>query len=321
MPWVRIDEHAMEHPKVAGLPDGAFRLWVAGLAHCQKFLTDGFIAANSMRSLRAFSVKRSRDLIEAQLWTETEKGVLVHDYLDWNDARQTVLENRDWNKRRRELYADPGLLASIRARDKDCCRYCGKTVNWKDRRGPEGGTYDHVVPRGPNTLENIVVACRGCNASKGDKQLGECGMRMIPVSELDRYQIEPRPHIHEVGGVGGSSQTVQAFQKVSTVRQPRVLTPSEVSDEIAERAGRFCERYADLYAKHRKGARYLGKPTLDFQEALQLVATWDDQRLDKIATVFLTTDHEFAEKGSRTMAQFRAMASWCDSRLIEAGVA
>jgi hypothetical protein len=93
-------------------------------------------------------------------------------------------------------------------------------------------------------------------------------------------------------------------------------------DEVSERAGRFVnEVYPQLYAKHRKGARYISRPTLDFQEALQLCRTWDDERLVKIATVFLTTDHEFAEKGSRTMAQFRSLASWCDSRLAEAGIA
>jgi hypothetical protein len=96
---------------------------------------------------------------------------------------------------------------------------------------------------------------------------------------------------------------------------------SSPSDELAERAGRFCERYADLYQQHRKGARYIGKPNLDYLEAVELCRVWPDDRLDKIAQVFLTTDHEFAEKGSRTMAQFRAMASWCDSRLVEAGIA
>lgn len=95
-----------------------------------------------------------------------------------------------------------------------------------------------------------------------------------------------------------------------------------VPDEIGERAGKFCnEVYPELYAKYRKGARYVSRPALDFQEALQLCRTWDDERLVKIATVFLTTDHEFAEKGSRTMAQFRSLASWCDSRLAERGIA
>jgi hypothetical protein len=51
------------------------------------------------------------------------------------------------------------------------------------------------------------------------------------------------------------------------------------------------------------------------------VPVWDDERLVKIATVFLTTDHDFAEKGRRTMAQFRSMASWCDGKIAEAGIA
>ena len=92
-------------------------------------------------------------------------------------------------------------------------------------------------------------------------------------------------------------------------------------NEIALRAGRFCEdTYPALYQKHRKGARYVGRPSLDFQEAQQLCRTWDDERLAKLAHVFLTTDHEFAEKGSRTMAQFRSLAPWCDSQLRERGL-
>jgi hypothetical protein len=93
-------------------------------------------------------------------------------------------------------------------------------------------------------------------------------------------------------------------------------------DELGDRAGRFVnEVYPALYAKYRKGARYVSKPALDFQEALELCRVWDDERLAKIATVFLTTDHHFAENGSRTMAQFRSMASWCDGKLAEAGIA
>ena len=87
--------------------------------------------------------------------------------------------------------------------------------------------------------------------------------------------------------------------------------------DLAERAGRFCERYAELYPKHRKGARYLPKPALDWPKAIDLCRTWDDARLEKLAIVFLKTDHDFATKGSRTIGQFAALASWCDDRLRE----
>lgn len=101
MPWVRIDEKAMEHPKVAGLHDGAFRLWVQGLAHCQKFLTDGLIDRVSLRGLRAYSPKRAQELVGARLWLAAEaEGVTVHDYLQWNDSREHVLRVREQGKER-----------------------------------------------------------------------------------------------------------------------------------------------------------------------------------------------------------------------------
>lgn len=100
MPWVRIDEKAMEHPKVVGLPDGAFRLWVQGLAHCQKYLTNGHIDQISMRALRAFSPKRTSELVGARLWLEVGDGIHVHDYLEWNDSREHVQKLRQQGRER-----------------------------------------------------------------------------------------------------------------------------------------------------------------------------------------------------------------------------
>lgn len=94
MPWVRIDENAMDHPKIGGLPDGAFRLWVQALAYCQKFLTDGAISAVALRGLRSFSPKRKTLLVEVGLWDETPTGISVHDFLDWNESREHVTAAR-----------------------------------------------------------------------------------------------------------------------------------------------------------------------------------------------------------------------------------
>jgi hypothetical protein len=88
-------------------------------------------------------------------------------------------------------------------------------------------------------------------------------------------------------------------------------------DDLASRAGDFIERYKALHVRLRKGAHYIGRPALDFQEALQLVGVYDDARLDKLAFVWLNTDHDFAQNGTRSLAKFRSMASWCEERLIE----
>lgn len=115
MPWVRIDENAMEHPKIGGLPDGAFRLWVQALAYCQKFLTDGVVNAVALKGLRAYSAQRCSVLMAAGLWKRaTDGSVHVHDFLDWNDSKALVLQARQDSKERRrrwrERHASPDAV-------------------------------------------------------------------------------------------------------------------------------------------------------------------------------------------------------------------
>lgn len=137
----------------------------------------------------------------------------------------------------------------------------------------------------------------------------------LPSSEDGGAMISPMADYSSPSSSPSSSP--DSSQKRERAREPL----NDGSTTVKMRAGHFCEVvYPELYRKFRKGACYVGKPALDYQEAQLLCQTWDDERLVKIATVFLTTDHDFAENGSRTMAQFRAMASWCDGKLREAGL-
>jgi DnaD/phage-associated family protein len=52
-------------------------------------------------------------------------------------------------------------------------------VDWTDRKTAKGGTYDLVDPSGPSTVENLVVACRGCSWKKAGRTLDEAGMRLL----------------------------------------------------------------------------------------------------------------------------------------------
>lgn len=68
---------------------------------------------------------------------------------------------------------------AVFARDRDACQYCGA--------GAE--TMDHIVPRsrgGQHTWENVVAACRRCNAKKRDRLPSESGMML-------RRRPEPPP--------------------------------------------------------------------------------------------------------------------------------
>jgi hypothetical protein len=148
MPWVRIDEKAMEHPKVAGLPDGAFRLWVQGLAHCQKYLTDGLIDRVSLRALRAYSPKRAAELLSAKLWQAGEgETVQVHDYLEWNDSREHVMRVREQGRERiRKLRGKPCNAVTTREQSANDLRSysgvvsCSSTPASSSAERGEGGS-------------------------------------------------------------------------------------------------------------------------------------------------------------------------------------
>jgi hypothetical protein len=127
MPWVRIDENALTHRKIIGLSDGAFRLWVAGLAHCQQHLTDGVILKLVLRTLIGMTAKRVDELVSSGLWLTHSEGYEVNDYLSHNESRAVVLEKRAAAKdrmrgrRSRELPANFSRTPSREQTEKFAC--------------------------------------------------------------------------------------------------------------------------------------------------------------------------------------------------------
>jgi 5-methylcytosine-specific restriction endonuclease McrA len=62
------------------------------------------------------------------------------------------------------------------------CQYCGHAA--KDL------TLDHVIPRrlgGGSEWDNLVTACRRCNARKSDKLLSQTSMQLMHTPRRPRY--------------------------------------------------------------------------------------------------------------------------------------
>lgn len=109
MSWVRIHDGAMTHPKIIGLTDKAFRLWVWGLSYSQQHLTDGSIPSVAVPA----RLKRaSEDLVLAGLWRHAMGAFQIHDYLDYNDSKMRVRERQDGAKRRLDDWRDKRASAS-----------------------------------------------------------------------------------------------------------------------------------------------------------------------------------------------------------------
>lgn len=245
MPFIRLSDNYIDHPKFLALSASAFRLWHEGMAFCRKHQTDGLIPLGTLQGFRYYKAVWARELATAYkagghpLWETVEGfGFKVHDYLFWNLSKEEEQSDKD------AATARMRRLRKVR-RDGVC--------------SPE-----HIGERSP-TCAPFVPDRRGEERAFKGKGSGE--------------------------------------------------NPTE----LAARAGRLREElYPDWYAKHRRGARLrLIASSLEFQDALTLVQTWDDERIEKLAVIVLTTDDEWISRTDRGFRIFALKASWADDKLRE----
>jgi hypothetical protein len=113
-------------------------------------------------------------------WPDPRLTQMAAEIIDLRARLQTAQESAA--AARAVRYAKVLPAATKRAvveRDGRQCRYCGRRIS---RREPLH--IDHVIARslgGGDDLDNLVVACIGCNTRKGALRLEQCGMMLRPV--------------------------------------------------------------------------------------------------------------------------------------------
>jgi len=193
--WIKVSTDIGVDGDLEHLSDAAFRTYIELLAASSALLNDGRVCRRDARkrcNTRRLSVALDELSASGHVILDGDFIVLPK-YGKWQLTRAEVEYARRVNSQRVALFREPGLQKAIRDRDGDFCRYCGQKVNWHDRRGPSGGTYDHVIPDGGNTLENVVVCCRSCNSSKGGRTPEEWGVELIPIQNVSNYRPSSRP--------------------------------------------------------------------------------------------------------------------------------
>lgn len=179
MPWLKSGDNAATHPRLmrlATLGDERTLNEVCGFAlrcawqsagHMTDYVIDEGTAA-LMGGARTKELLRlaeraglmRRDKLDGQrAWRLLEDPEFFHMRL-----RSEVEADRQRDRDRKNL----DLTMPVLARDGDQCRYCGVVVNWFDRKGNRGGTFDHREPGQPATVDTYVVACRACNRTRWD---------------------------------------------------------------------------------------------------------------------------------------------------------
>lgn len=175
MPWVRVDDHFSEHPKLAAAGPLAWALWFAGLAYCNRNLTDGFIPwavadrlvswdfLDSEGPVRVYiggldSVSEEGAvtsayvvmlLEDAGLWDRVPSGYQVHDFDHYQPTRAVITAERA----KKVAAGSAGGIAAAVARAKAPAVAKSKPVpnpvpipkGIQDRRPLDGATAESLV--------------------------------------------------------------------------------------------------------------------------------------------------------------------------------
>lgn len=88
MVWTKLDDNFPDHPKVAGLSNSAYRLFIDTLCYCGKYLTDGQIP--EMIANRYGATDDARTLLVANLWERTDTGYQVVNFLEYQPSKAEV---------------------------------------------------------------------------------------------------------------------------------------------------------------------------------------------------------------------------------------
>lgn len=106
MTWAKIDDQFPEHPKIVAVGEEAAWLTVKAICWSSRHLTDGFIPkvvaehlAQSPGRPAEKAVEMIRKLVRHHLWDRVKDGYRVHDYLNYNPSKKSVLAERARKKR------------------------------------------------------------------------------------------------------------------------------------------------------------------------------------------------------------------------------
>ncbi len=133
MTWVRFEDDASEHPKVAPLDDATFRLWFQAILWSSRRLTDGAITREQLVLVsRLANRTRAAKLVARLLWHEAgydcpseycpkggPDGWIIHDYFDYQPTRAKVIAERAAQAERTRKWreAKEGKLKGRKPRD------------------------------------------------------------------------------------------------------------------------------------------------------------------------------------------------------------
>lgn len=205
-----VKEEWLDHPKTRATTKDGRTLWVAAGVQCAKGRTEGIALPLLVRDAAYLSEvddakTAAESLVESGLWHDAKtirrcghecaevvrkvmKALPAGGYFfhDWFEHQKTDFSTVGMliERAHKQLLRNRELCEAIIVRDENRCVYCDEQVDFKDRKGRLGGTYDHVDDKlldaplfvARNHIDNVAVACRFHNGHKRNRTPAEADL-------------------------------------------------------------------------------------------------------------------------------------------------
>ena len=193
--YIRLDPEFADRKE--GYPDGAFAALVMLICAAAEHSRRGVF--KNERMVRVVLNRRSRwlkYLVEhGDVIAQADGTFYLDGWEEWQEGNWMVGERMARIRAKRRESGDAKSAGAVRTanwrlrnavfeRDDYTCRYCGNKEY--DRQWL---ILEHIEPKGPASLENLVTACRPCNSRKGGRTPEEAGMVLL---ELISRDVETR---------------------------------------------------------------------------------------------------------------------------------
>jgi hypothetical protein len=123
MPWTRLDDTFYGNPKILDLFHEAFRLYVVSLNWAVAQMTDGRVPWVALSICLPDETPEQREesagqLVKVGLWTVNGTGWLIHDFLEYQETRETIEDRRErWAESKRKQRDKSEPESSPRSQD------------------------------------------------------------------------------------------------------------------------------------------------------------------------------------------------------------
>ena len=183
MTWVKIDDRAPEHPKLLKAGPLGLALWVAGLAYCNRNLTDGFIPLPKVEGLLSWSSipggiraeAIAATLVSAGLWQEVEGGYQTHDYLAYQPSREEVELERKATRDRVASWRHSRRNANVTPLQSECNTTCNTNVTPAPVPVPENLGQGPLATRDGRVWASKSISDRKIPSTEPDRRVKRNG--------------------------------------------------------------------------------------------------------------------------------------------------